>query len=327
VRNVEYNQIPLRILICDLSQSAASTLKEALSHFETVTQVDIVETFEDARSKLRVDDINTIFIDPIAYGIEQASDFIFGIRKTLPEIVFVLYVDKAQAERQRSVFYRGERRRFSHYYSLDKRTPIGQVRDEVRSVIDMCQSDLSWRMSTTSLKRLIQQTESPTEGPSEYGELIKELRRIVPITPGQETERRLVKKSVFLSYRFAESEYVGGFTKLLEQNGFSVATGRSSNTYVSRAILDRIRQCEFFVCIMTKDKRKEDGTYTTSPWLLEEKGAALAFGKQIVLMVEEGVSDIGGLQGDWQRIHFGPKGFLNAALEAVKQLRSYVGES
>jgi hypothetical protein len=42
-------------------------------------------------------------------------------------------------------------------------------------------------------------------------------------------------------------------------------------------------------------------------------------------MIEEGVDDIGGLQGDWQRIHFGPKGFLKAAMDAVEQLKSYTG--
>ena len=42
-------------------------------------------------------------------------------------------------------------------------------------------------------------------------------------------------------------------------------------------------------------------------------------------MVEDGVDDFGGLQGDWQRIHFGPKGFLVAALQAVEQLQSYAG--
>ena len=42
-------------------------------------------------------------------------------------------------------------------------------------------------------------------------------------------------------------------------------------------------------------------------------------------MVEEGVDDFGGLQGDWQRIHFGPKGFLKAARDAAQQLASYSG--
>ena len=76
---------------------------------------------------------------------------------------------------------------------------------------------------------------------------------------------------------------------------------------------------------MTRADEKADGTFTTSPWLLEEKGAALAFGKKIVLMVEDGVADIGGLQGDWQRIHFTPKGFIMAAIKAVQQLTSYLG--
>ena len=78
---------------------------------------------------------------------------------------------------------------------------------------------------------------------------------------------------------------------------------------------------------MTQDAEKSDGTYTTSAWLLEEKGVALASGKPIVLMIEAGVTDFGGLQGDWQRIHFGQKGFLSAALQAVEQLNSYAGGS
>ena len=130
---------------------------------------------------------------------------------------------------------------------------------------------------------------------------------------------------MFFSYCFAETEYAEGLIPLLEERGFRVITGQRSNTYISRAIIDRIRNCEYFLCLMTRDKEKTDGTFTTSPWLLEEKGVALALGKQIVLMVEEGVDDFGGLQGDWQRIHFGPKGFLKAALEAARQLASYSG--
>jgi hypothetical protein len=130
------------------------------------------------------------------------------------------------------------------------------------------------------------------------------------------------KKTIFFSHRFAD-DYAEGMIRLLEQSGYTVVTGKSANTYISKAILNRIKSCDFFLCLMTRDKPKTDGTYTTSPWLLEEKGAALAFGKTLILMVEEGVSDFGGLQGDWQRIHFVAKGFLRAALEAIEQLRSY----
>jgi hypothetical protein len=76
---------------------------------------------------------------------------------------------------------------------------------------------------------------------------------------------------------------------------------------------------------MTKDKEKVDGTFFTSPWLIEEKGVAFAYQKPLVLMIEEGVTDFGGLQGDWQGIDFTPKGFLKAAQKAVKQLKSYTG--
>src|SRR5262245_55785999 len=89
--------------------------------------------------------------------------------------------------------------------------------------------------------------------------------------------------SVFLSYRFKDA-YVEGLIRLLEQNGFSVVTGNSANSSISRAILGRIRCCDFFLCLMTRHAAKKDGTYTTSPWLLEEKGAALALRKPLVLM-------------------------------------------
>jgi hypothetical protein len=104
-----------------------------------------------------------------------------------------------------------------------------------------------------------------------------------------------------------------------------VTIGSPVNTYVSQAVLQRISEANYFVCLMTRDKEKVDGNYTTSPWLLEEKGAALALKKPVVLLVEHGVDEFGGLQGDWQRIHFGPKGYLNAALQAVGQLNSYAG--
>jgi hypothetical protein len=97
------------------------------------------------------------------------------------------------------------------------------------------------------------------------------------------------------------------------------------STYVSTSILQRIKETEFFLCLMTINEQKCDGTYTTSPWLLEEKGAALAFGKYLVVMIEQGVTHYGGLEGDWQRHFFTPKSFLAKARLAVEQLQSAAG--
>jgi hypothetical protein len=131
------------------------------------------------------------------------------------------------------------------------------------------------------------------------------------------------KKVVFLSYRFADADYAQGLIDLLNQQGFEVWTGRNAADSIAKEVLKRISESDFFVSLITRDALKADGTYTSSPWLLEEKGAALALGKPLVLMIEDGVTDFGGLQGDWQRIHFGAKTFLTAALQALSQLNTY----
>jgi hypothetical protein len=320
------DDIPLRVLVCDPDSGSADLLRSAIAQ-QGRTASTIVSRISDAQTTLRGGDINTIFIDVIGCGVGPAADFVFSVRKAMPEIVFVLFIDKATAESERDSLYRGDRARFLHYYSLDKRTPAAAFNDEVRAVLAACRQDLSWRLSEASLTRLRQEAAAfgADRNPAHSGvALATEVEEIVSRMLAQKGSSA-AKRSVFLSYRFAEKEYVEGLRQLLEQEGFVTVTGLSANTYISQAVLQRIKDSEFFLCLMTRDKAKADGTFTTSPWLLEEKGAALALGKRIVLMVEEGVDDVGGLQGDWQRIHFGPKGFLTAALEAVAQLKSYSG--
>lgn len=322
------DDIPLKILVCDPDSSSAALLCSAIGQQNGVAGTVVASKIADAQATLRGGNINTIFIDVLGLGVSAGADFVFSVRKALPEIVFVLFIDRSTAESMRDEFYKGERGRFLHYYSLDKRTPAAAFTDEVRAVLATCRYDLSWRLSEVSLKRLRQEAAAfgaDDRHPVHRGAaLATQVEEIVGRMLAQKGPS-IAKRSVFLSYRFAEKEYVEGLTQLLENEGFTAVTGRSANTYISQAVLQRIKDAEFFLCLMTRDKSKTDGTYTTSPWLLEEKGAALAFGKRIVLMVEEGVEDIGGLQGDWQRIHFGPKGFLTAALEAVAQLKSYAG--
>lgn len=327
---MKHDDIPLKILVCDPEKGSQGVLCNAIASKEQVLKAEVADSVDAALTALRADNYNTVFIDPVALGLEASSGFVFRIREEIPEIVFVLYVDRSRVERQSAEFYRGKRSRFGHYYSLDKRTPAALFADELDVVLRDCQLYLSDSTSQANLSRLVEETKhaSGAKDKAAHAQLVKEIREALSVVqqrPSQQEMQKPKDKSVFLSHRFAEEEYVNGLRKLLEQNGFGIVTGKAANTYISKAVLDRIKSCEFFLCLMTRHEQKSDGTYTTSPWLLEEKGAALAFGKRIVLMVEEGVVDVGGLQGDWQRIHFGPKGFLNAALEAVEQLKSYVG--
>jgi hypothetical protein len=117
--------IPLEILICDADRNAGRTLEHAIGQADAVLLVKAVHTIEEAKAALKADGFNAIVVDPLSLGLEPATSFIFGVRESLPEVVFVLYVDKSAAERRRSDFYKRQRKRFSHYFELDKQTPIG----------------------------------------------------------------------------------------------------------------------------------------------------------------------------------------------------------
>lgn len=317
--------IPLKVLICDAAPGTALSLRDSLAREPNVPLARVVGTIREAQAEIRATDINTIFIDVAGLGIDKAAQFVFSVRKALPEIVFVLYVDIANVESKRDVFYAGDRRRFSHYYVLDKNTPLSAFDEEVRAVVWQCRTDLSRRMSEASLARLANEVRTlPGNRPADSESLAAQLEKLVSMV-ARERRAKVTPNSVFLSHRFEEAEWIDGLSSLLASNGFTVIDAKNSSTYIGQAILERIQEAEFFLCLMSKYKRKDDGLYTTSPWLLEEKGAALALRKRIVLMVEEGVDDYGGLQGDWQRIHFSTKGFTKAALIAVEQLKSYTG--
>jgi hypothetical protein len=132
-------------------------------------------------------------------------------------------------------------------------------------------------------------------------------------------------ESVFLSYRFADERGIETAKLLLQERGYGVVTGESTDTYVSKGVIDRIRNSDFFFCIMTKHRQLSDGPYITSPWLIEEKGVALALEKPLVIMVEDGVEEFGELQGDWQRTHFTWDRFAEAAERAVGHLDRIAG--
>ncbi|QNU68314.1 toll/interleukin-1 receptor domain-containing protein [Ruminiclostridium herbifermentans] len=131
------------------------------------------------------------------------------------------------------------------------------------------------------------------------------------------------ENSIFLaySYRPEDDEFVAGFKSFLEHNGYNVVDGKADRLgSISKAILDKISKAKYAVIIMTKRDKKENGKYTTAAWLLEEKGAALALGKNVAMFVEEGIdeNDIGGLQGDSQRFHFTRNNFMSKAMEFIK---------
>lgn len=132
-------------------------------------------------------------------------------------------------------------------------------------------------------------------------------------------------ETVFLgySYRQEDDEFVSGFKELLSDKGYEVLDGKANGLgSISQAIIEKIQISDAVVIVMTKRDKKENGKFTTAAWLLEEKGAGLALGKPVGMLVEEEIddSDIGGMQGDNQRFHFTRNNFLKTAMNFLRVL-------
>ncbi len=139
-------------------------------------------------------------------------------------------------------------------------------------------------------------------------------------------KKETIEKSIFLSYSFNkdDTELVKGFIDFLESSGFKVITGvKNPIGSLSKSILRKIQSAEKFVVVMTKRDKKENGKYTTSSWLLEEKGVAIAYYKPCLMLVENEIdnTEIGGMQGDDQRLHFTRNNFTSIVAEAIKMLK------
>lgn len=132
-------------------------------------------------------------------------------------------------------------------------------------------------------------------------------------------------ETIFLgySYRQEDDEFVSGFKELLSDKGYEVLDGKADGLgSISQAIIEKIQISDAVVIVMTKRDKKENGKFTTAAWLLEEKGAGLALGKPVGMLVEEEIddSDIGGMQGDNQRFHFTRNNFLKTAMNFLRVL-------
>jgi hypothetical protein len=321
----------LNLLLID-SVDACDELRLIFSHSDAVASVQLVSALPSGIDALRADRIDTIFIDPLEFSLEEASSFIFRVRRLIPKIVFVIYSSRSSIESQRAKFYHGERSRLSHYFFLDKDIPKGWLSAEADVAIGRCLYAHRWIQILADIDTLRDSMLGASmlaEDVSQFGKLVNDARdQLMALLPykGHPIKVVPVDNSVFVSYRFQEENYASTLKQLLLEAGFTPVTGERANGYIGRSVIERIRNSRYFLCLMTRLGEKFDGGFTCSPWLLEEKGVALAFDKRIVMLVEDGVTDYGLMQGDWERIHFDNNSFSLAAIRAISQLKSYRGD-
>ena len=132
-------------------------------------------------------------------------------------------------------------------------------------------------------------------------------------------------KEVFLAHRFAEEALIGQLKAAIEVAGYLWREGKRHDLgSISEDILNKIRDCGFFVAVMTMNDELKRGGFTTSIWLIEEKGAALAFGHRPLIMVEPGVDRhyVGFLHSDDEMIYFDRSDFDASVRVAVGKIEA-----
>lgn len=114
--------------------------------------------------------------------------------------------------------------------------------------------------------------------------------------------------SVFVGHSFNADDkaLVGLFERLFRAYGIQTVTGeKPSADSVSEKVKARIDGAEGFVGLYSRrEKIARRNAWTTSAWVIDEKAYALAKGKKLVLLKEQGVESIGGLQGDYEYLEF-----------------------
>ena len=114
--------------------------------------------------------------------------------------------------------------------------------------------------------------------------------------------------SAFVGHSFLQKDrtLIDSIKQILQSLGVICDSGdKPEGNSISNKILTRIERNDIFVGVFTKrSKLAEKKKWTNSSWVVEEKAAAIEKGKRLLLLVEEGVDDIGGLQGDYEYVRF-----------------------
>jgi hypothetical protein len=138
--------------------------------------------------------------------------------------------------------------------------------------------------------------------------------------------RTVELRSAFVGHSFSEDDQwlIVDFKSLLTKLGLICDSGeRPATKSVSEKVKERVRASDIFVGIFTRRERIEGREeWTTSPWVIEEKAMAIELGKPLLLFIEEGVKEIGGLQGDYEYVSFSRDKLHKAFLKVVDYVQS-----
>jgi hypothetical protein len=139
-----------------------------------------------------------------------------------------------------------------------------------------------------------------------------------------------MKAFVAHSYNEKDKFIVSQVIEMIQGFGIEVLTGEKYGSYgISKKIRERIDQSDIFIAIFTRREKIDKNVWSTSSWVVEEKGYFI--GKkgdesEIVIIVEDCVdvhTQIGGLHADREYCTFNRYGIDELMKTMGKVLEKY----
>lgn len=139
---------------------------------------------------------------------------------------------------------------------------------------------------------------------------------------------KVVRAFVGHSFDDKDVDIVRKIKDFIESLGIKCETGEKPQYgYVAEKVKSRIINNDVFIGIFTHDekillengKSNEGDFYTTSNWVIQESGFAIAKNKKLIFLVEEGIYRFPKLQGDQELIIFN-KEFLDKAFTKINNM-------
>jgi len=153
--------------------------------------------------------------------------------------------------------------------------------------------------------------------------------RIQEFWPDDESEstKKLIIPFVSMNFREKDSDINRYFTGILDALQIEFETGeRYSKESIPEKVKNRIKSCDLLIGILVKRDETINGKFKTPEWLIKEIGIAQGAGKDVIVLVEKGITDIAGLRSEKEIIYFeqdNAKEIQTATLKFLEALKEH----
>lgn len=151
---------------------------------------------------------------------------------------------------------------------------------------------------------------------------IKQARGRTAIPANQAIQVTTVVRSAFVGQSFlpGDKRVNQCVADTLDALGIKAVTGEKPKAdSISEKVKQLIEEQSVFVGIFTRrDKIARKNEWTTSAWVIDEKAYALGRQKRLILLKEQGVGSVGGIQGDYEYLEFSRESLESLPISLIR---------